>query len=264
MGQDDNHWCELGFAEQAVVFKGPTQNARVRTEGWVAAHLFCPGCGAEALKPLPNNAPVGDFACAACAEEFELKAKNGRLGAKVLDGAYSAMTARLKARNNPNLLVMSYDRDAARVTDLIVVPKQFFTPSIIEPKAPTWPRGRSAPWQGCNILIGKVPAAGKISLIRGGRAAAKAAVLEQWRATLFLRETSQTARGWLLAVMGAVEAIGRPEFTLDEVYAQEARLAALYPGNNNVRAKIRQQLQVLRDRGWLAFGERRGTYRRTL
>ena len=21
MGQDDNHWCELGFAEQAVVFE---------------------------------------------------------------------------------------------------------------------------------------------------------------------------------------------------------------------------------------------------
>ena len=68
--------------------------------------------------------------------------------------------------------------------------------------------------------------------------------------------------------MGAVEAAtdsgGRPEFTLVEVYAQEARLAALYPGNNTIRPKIRQQLQVLRDRGWLAFGNRRGTYRRTL
>ena len=69
------------------------------------------------------------------------------------------------------------------------------------------------------------------------------------------------ARGWLLAVMKAVEAIGRPEFTLDEVYAHEAALAALYPGNSNVRPKIRQQLQVLRDRGWLAFNGR-GTYRR--
>jgi len=259
MGQDDNHWCELGFAEPAFVFKGPTQNARVRTEGWVAAHLFCPGCGAEALRSLPNNSPVGDFACDACAEEFELKAKNGRLGAKVLDGAYSAMTARLKARNNPNLLVMSYDRAAARVTDLIVVPKHFFTPTIIEPKAWTHPKGRSNPWQGCNILIGKVPAVGKIGLIRDSRAVPKAAVLEQWRSTLFLRETSQTARGWLLAVMGAVEALGRREFALAEVYAQEGRLAALYPGNNNVRAKIRQQLQVLRDLGWLTF-EGRGRY----
>ena len=47
----------------------------------------------------------------------------------------------------------------------------------------------------------------------------------------------------------AVEAVGRPEFTLADVYAHEAALAALYPGNNNVRPKIRQQLQVLRDRG---------------
>lgn len=54
---------------------------------------------------------------------------------------------------------------------------------------------------------------------------------------------------------------GRPAFTLDEVYAHEAALSALYPGNRNVRPKIRQQLQVLRDRGWLAFNGR-GTYRR--
>jgi len=62
--------------------------------------------------------------------------------------------------------------------------------------------------------------------------------------------------------MRAVEAVGRPEFTLDDVYAHEATLSALYPGNHNVRPKIRQQLQVLRDRGWLAFTDRRGVYRR--
>lgn len=53
-----------------------------------------------------------------------------------------------------------------------------------------------------------------------------------------------------------------PEFTLSDVYAHEAALAALYPGNHNVRPKIRQQLQVLRDRGWLEFNGR-GTYQRT-
>ena len=55
--------------------------------------------------------------------------------------------------------------------------------------------------------------------------------------------------------------MGRPEFTLADVYAHEAALAALYPGNNNVRPKIRQQLQVLRDQGWLTFSGR-GIYRR--
>ena len=40
----------------------------------------------------------------------------------------------------------------------------------------------------------------------------------------------------------------------------EERLSRLYPGNHNVRPKIRQQLQVLRDRGWLEFVGR-GRYR---
>ena len=60
--------------------------------------------------------------------------------------------------------------------------------------------------------------------------------------------------------MKAVELIGRPEFTLAEVYAFEPRLAAIYPDNRNVRPKIRQQLQVLRDHGWLEFTGR-ATYR---
>lgn len=151
MTDENNHLRPLGFAEEQAVFKGQTQNVRALSEGWVAAHMFCPACGAERLRALPNNSPVADFVCDACAEEFELKAKKGALSRSISDGAYGAMNA--------------------------------------------------------------------------------------------------------------VEAIGRPEFTLDDVYAHEANLSVLYPGNNNVRPKIRQQLQVLRDRGWLAFSER-GAYRR--
>jgi type II restriction enzyme len=60
--------------------------------------------------------------------------------------------------------------------------------------------------------------------------------------------------------MKCVEALGRPAFSLDDVYAFEPRLAALYPGNQHIRPKIRQQLQVLRDRGWLEFSGH-GRYR---
>lgn len=68
-----------------------------------------------------------------------------------------------------------------------------------------------------------------------------AVVLDQWRSTLFLRDPELNARGWPLEVMRCVEAIGRAEFTLADVYAFEPRLAALYPGNSHVRPKIRQQ-----------------------
>ena len=48
-----------------------------------------------------------------------------------------------------------------------------------------------------------------------------------------------------------VPEIIQAEFELQDVYAFEQRLSAIYPDNNNVRPKIRQQLQVLRDNGYL-------------
>ena len=89
---------------------------------------------------------------------------------------------------------------------------------------------------------------------------AREAVLAEWQKTLFLRDESPETRGWLLDVMKCVESLGKREFTLDEVYAFERHLGDLYPGNQNVRPKIRQQLQFLRDRGFIDFVSR-GNYR---
>jgi type II restriction enzyme len=113
---------------------------------------------------------------------------------------------------------------------------------------------------GSNILLGQVPQSGKIYIVRSGRAEPKDAVLAQWSRTLFLRDQGQEARGWLIEVMKCIEAIGRRDFQIDEIYQFENRLSRLYPGNQNVRPKIRQQLQFLRDRGYLEFVSR-GCYR---
>lgn len=43
------------------------------------------------------------------------------------------------------------------------------------------------------------------------------------------------------------------EFSLDDVNQYQRELAALFPQNNHVEAKIRQTLQILRDRGTLEF-----------
>jgi type II restriction enzyme len=77
---------------------------------------------------------------------------------------------------------------------------------------------------------------------------------------LFLRDQRLEARGWLLETMRCVEDIGRGEFSLDDVYAFEQRLSDIYPNNRHVKQKIRQQLQVLRDKGYLEFTGR-GQYR---
>jgi type II restriction enzyme len=253
MGEDDDFGPLPGFEEAPAHFESASQIARVLTEPWVRQWLFCPNCGEPEFEPFPNNSPVADLYCANCREEFELKSQKARFGPKIVDGAYRTMRERITSRNNPNLILMNYDRASGPI-DVLVVPKHFFVPGIIEERKPLAATARRAGWVGCNILIGQVPDAGKISLVRDRRRLPKAEVLETWRRTLFLRDTAIEARGWLVEVMKAVEAIGRPEFILADVYAAEATLQARFPGNNNVRPKIRQQLQVLRDRGFLEFG----------
>lgn len=260
-GDEEGRWADLGFGEDAQIpFVGPTQRARFWTEGWVARSMFCPNCGAEKISQFPANRQLADFECRNCKEEYELKAQKIHFRAKVLDGAYGAKLKRLASDNNPSLLLMNYDKVRMSVTDLVVVPKHFFTAEIISPRKPLGPNARRAGWRGSHILLGAVPSAGKIALVRDSVLVPKAAVLKSWRETLFLREEGLIGRGWLIEVMRCVERIGRADFTLEDIYAYEAHLSRLYPDNKNVRPKIRQQLQVLRDHGWLVF-EGRGRYR---
>ena len=95
------------------MFESASQNARGLTEGWVAASLFCPNCGAQPITRFAADRPVADFVCDACREEYELKSRKARIGARVTDGAWGAMTARLQAETDPDLLVMRYDRRRA-------------------------------------------------------------------------------------------------------------------------------------------------------
>ena len=55
------------------------------------------------------------------------------------------------------------------------------------------------------------------------------------------------AKGWLLDVLVCVERIKKQEFSLDDVYGFEAYLQVKHTENHNVKAKIRQQLQFLRE-----------------
>jgi type II restriction enzyme len=61
--------------------------------------------------------------------------------------------------------------------------------------------------------------------------------------------------------MNCVELLNKQEFNLDEIYAFEKDLEILHPENNNIKAKIRQQLQFLRDKKYLQFFKKKGNYR---
>lgn len=251
---------KLGFEDTQTRYVSGSQSARAWTERWVRNSLYCPHCGNAKISQLPANRPVADFVCPTCAEEYELKSQKTPFGAKVLDGAFRTMCERLASTNNPNFLFLNYDRALLSVRDVFVVPKHFFVREIIEERKPLAATARRAGWIGCNILLSQIPSAGKVFFVQSGNVLPKEEVLSQWQKTLFLREERPEARGWLIEVMKCVEQIGRKEFDLEDVYAFESRLGHLYPNNRHVKHKIRQQLQKLRDRGYLEFVSR-GNYR---
>lgn len=90
-------------------------------------------------------------------------------------------------------------------------------------------------------------------IVKNGLVVSKDSVLAAWQRTAFLAEASLEKRGWLIDVMRCVDRLNPNGFSLNEIYQFEDLLSATYPNNNNVRPKIRQQLQVLRDKGYLEF-----------
>jgi len=247
----------------ATDYKSQSQKVRVLTEHWVDNSIFCPNCGQLDIDKYPNNQPVADFYCSNCKEEYELKSKQSAIGTKVLDGAYRTMLERLTSSNNPNFFLLNYDLSNFSVTNFFVIPKHFFVPEIIEKRKPLALTARRAGWVGCNILLQSIPQTGKIFFVKNGQVEPKEKVLREWEKTLFLRDEKEvSAKGWLLDIMRSIEKLGKREFALDDVYAFENELSILHPDNKHIRDKIRQQLQVLRDKKYLEFTGR-GNYRLT-
>jgi type II restriction enzyme len=191
-----------------------------------------------------------------------LKSKRNAFGKKIVDGAYVSMIERLRSSDNPNLFLLTYDRNRLRVNSLLVVPKQFFVPQVIVKRKPLPATARRAGWVGCNIELNKIPSAGKIYIVQNGSVVAREKVQDAWAKMSFLRTAipNLESRGWLLDVMRVIEHIGKREFNLEEIYSFEHQLRVLHPSNNHIKPKIRQQLQLLRDNGYLEFTHR-GIYR---
>lgn len=242
-------------------YKSTPQIIRQLSEAWVTENMYCPRCGYEKLEKFSNNQPVADFFCLLCHNQYEIKSKNGKIGASINDGAYQSMISRITSNTNPDFLFLSYRRDVLKVISLVLIPKHFFVPEIIEKRKPLPITARRAGWIGCNILLNQIPTQGRIQIINDGIIQNKKLVINQVNRIKSLQTNDINARGWLFDVLNCVNLFSSDIFSLSDLYTFENILNQKHPENNNVKAKIRQQLQFLRDKGFIEFLGR-GHYRK--
>ena len=185
------------------------------------------------------------------------------MGSKINDGAYSTMIARITSNENPDFFFMSYSKQELKVKDLIFIPKHFFVPDIIEKRKPLAPTARRAGWVGCNILIHKIPEQGRVEIVSNGTIADIKSVVSKVNKSNQLETKDLNSRGWLMDILNCTNRIPAQVFTLEDMYQFENMLQMKHPQNNNIKPKIRQQLQYLRDRGFIEFLGN-GYYRKVL
>lgn len=234
-------------------FKSASQRIRHSSEAWAANALYCPNCSSDSLTPAPAGTEAIDYSCPRCPEQFQLKSLSHPLGRKIVDAAFQAMKRKIETEIAPNLVALHYAREAWRVRTVVLVPSFVFTLSLLEKRAPLSAKARRAGWVGCNILLGNVPPDARVFLVRDGEVFSKSTVRRAYSRLRPLRELSLERRGWTLDVLNVVRELDRKEFELAEIYRFDRRLAALHPQNRHIRAKIRQQLQILRDLRFVKF-----------
>ncbi len=235
----------------AASYKSPPQKARVVTEGWASTNLFCPACSANRISPSPSNTRAVDFSCDSCGATFQLKEKSSAFTNRVIDGAYHALIAALQSDLAPNLLLLQYDRATWTVTNLLLVPNFAFPASAIECRKPLSATARRAGWIGCFIVLSRIPLDARIFVVHDGVPIATETVRTHYRRLLPLKQIAVPERGWTLDVLNTARNLGQREFTNADMYSQSEELQALHPENRHVTDKIRQQLQFLRDSGFL-------------
>lgn len=233
-------------------YTSASQKIRVMSEDWVQKNIYCPICGNPRLLREKANKPVSDFKCEVCGETFELKSKCGQLGKKIADGAYETMIKRITSFTNPNLLVMQYSEDL-QVTNLWFIPKFFFTPDIIEKRKPLSDAAKRAGWVGCDIEYYCIPKQGRIPIITSQHIHSSCNTISTYDRIKEIKTNNLVARGWLLDVLNCVNKMPENIFTIEQMYSFEEELKAKHPQNKHIKEKIRQQLQLLRDKNIIRF-----------
>lgn len=245
----------------ALGFKSGSQIARVLTEGWFLDQMFCVSCGCKRLAKFKDNEKVVDFHCETCMATYQLKGKATPFGNRLRDAAYAPMRERILEGKSPHFAFMHYSKADEQVRDLLLIAGHFLTLDAVERCKPLGPTAKRRGWVGCNILMSMLPREAFVFVVKDGEVRPQSEVRKKWERFDWMKTEKPAARTWTVDVLRCINRLGHSEFRLADVYQFENELGRLHPSNQNVKPKIRQQLQVLRDAGILEFVDNRGAYR---
>ena len=237
----------------AAAYKSNAQRVRVISEAWAGENLYCPCCPSETIEKCRNNREAVDYTCNSCDSTFQLKSSQSHSAVRIVDGAFAAMMRAVGRDAAPNLLLLHYDPSRWEVKNLTLIPHFAFTSSCIERRRALSATARRAGWVGCNILLCNIPPDVRIKWVENGMAASPREVRTRFRSVSSLANVAPAERGWTLDTLKVVRSIGKQEFSLADVYAHVPEFQVLHPHNRHIHDKIRQQLQILRDLGFVQF-----------
>lgn len=244
----------------ARAYKSLSQQARAVTEPWGAENFYCLNCASPRLERTAHGTKGIDYVCPRCEDTYQLKGQSRPLSGRMADAAYQVMVGLIYEGRAPHLFALHYDRTAWTARNLLLIPRFVFTESAIEKRAPLSPAARRRGHVLCNIVLANLPEDARIPLIVEGKVLAPRTARELYERVRPLQRLKLEARGWTLDVLTTLRRFGKEEFALAEAYGFAGELERLHPRNRHIREKIRQQLQVLRDLGFVEFLGR-GRYR---
>jgi len=234
-------------------YKSKSQLARIRTEEWTLNNLFCPFCG-HPFVASATNTKVYDFTCPICDQQYQLKAVSKKIGKKLVGSEYYTFIKAIENNCVPNFIIMEYSLNNTFVIpqEIFFIPKVFITKETIEKRKPLSETARRAGWTGYNLLFDRIPSYGKLLMANDYGMISKEKILNETRKISSLYNIDSQKVKWKIEILKIIDQLDN-EFKLQDVYQYLNKLEILFPDNNHVKDKIRQQLQFIRDDGIIVF-----------
>lgn len=201
-----------------------------------------------------TNTKVYDFTCPICDQQYQLKAVSKKIGKKLVGSEYYTFVKAIENNCVPNFIIMEYslNNNLIRPQEILFIPRVFITKETIEKRNPLSETARRAGWTGYNLLFDEIPSYGKLLIANNYGIISKTKILNETRKITSLYNIDSQKSKWKMEILKIIDQLDS-KFELQDVYQYSRKLEMLFPDNNHVKDKIRQQLQFIRDDGIIVF-----------